>query len=127
MARHPRWVRKFMSEADLDAVSRAIARAEEETSAELRVHLARSCPGDALTSAVQTFDRLGMRQTAERNGVLIYVAIGDRKLALVGDEGIHSRVGDAYWPRLVEDVLRHFREERPRDGFVHAIGELGTV
>jgi len=93
----------------------------------VRVHLARRCTGDALASAFQMFDRLGMHQTAERNGVLIYAAMGDRKLALVGDQGIHSRVGDVYWQRLVGDVLRHFREEHPRDGFVQAIGELGAL
>ena len=127
MARHPRWVRKFLSEPDLDDIVHAIRRAEAETSAEVRVHLARRCPGDALASAIQVFDRLGMHRTAERNGVLIYVAMGDRKLALVGDQGIHSRVGDVYWQRLVGDVLRHFREEHHRDGFVHAIGELGAL
>jgi uncharacterized membrane protein len=127
MARHPRWVRKFLSEADLDAVRHAITEAETGTSAEIRVHLDHRCPGEPMARAVAVFERLGMHRTAERHGVLIYVAVADRKLAVIGDQGIHERVGEAYWQRLAADVTRHFREERPRDGFLHAVRELGEA
>lgn len=127
MGRHPRWVRTFMSEADLEAVRRAISEAEAGTSAEIRVHLDHRCPGDPMARAVAVFERLGMHRTAERHGVLIYVAVTDRKLAVLGDRGIHERVGEAYWQRLVADVTAHFRDERPRDGCLHAVAELGAV
>lgn len=127
MARHPRWVRRFMSDADLDAVARAVAEAERHTSAEIRVHLDHRCAGDPMARAVEVFERLGMHRTAERHGVLIYVAVQDRKLAVIGDAGIHARVGEAYWQGLVEAATRHFREERPCDGFIHAVGEVGGV
>jgi len=127
MARHPRWVRKFISVSDLDMVAQAVAEAERHTSAEIRVHLDPRCPGDAVARAVEVFVRLGMHRTAERNGVLIYVAIEDRKLAVIGDAGIHARVGETYWQVLVADVSAHFREERPRDGFLHAVREVGQA
>ncbi|HEY7254780.1 MAG TPA: TPM domain-containing protein [Methylomirabilota bacterium] len=127
MARHPRWVRAFLSDADLDAVAAAVASAEAATSAEIRVHLDASCPGDAMARAVEIFERLGMTGTVERHGVLVYVSIEDHKLAVIGDRGIHERVGQVYWERLVEAVLVHFREARPRDGLAHAVGELGSV
>ena len=127
MARHPRWVRRFMGGADLDAVTRAIALAEGRTSAEIRVHLDHACPGDAMARAIRVFERLGMHRTAERNGVLVYVAVTDRKLAVIGDEGIHVRVGEEYWRRLVDGMTRHFREERPRDGLVHSLAEIGEA
>lgn len=127
MARHPRWVRRFMSETDLDAVTAAIAVAEAATSAEIRVHLDARCPGEAMARAALVFERLGMHRTAARHGVLIYVSIEDHKLAVLGDRGIHERVGQAYWDGLVEAVLAHFRRERFRDGLVHAVGEAGAV
>jgi uncharacterized membrane protein len=127
MARHPRWVRRFMSEADLEAVTRAIGEAEARTAAEIRVHLDHKCPGDPMARAKALFERLGMHRTAGRHGVLVYVAIAHRKLAVIGDQGIHERVGDAYWQRLVADVLAHFRDEHPRDGFLHAVGALGAA
>jgi uncharacterized membrane protein len=127
MARHPRWVHSFASDADLEAVRDAIARAEAGTSAEIRVHLARRCGGDPMARAVAVFERLGMHRTAERHGALIYIAVEDRKLAVIGDQGIHERVGETYWQRVVAAVIAHFREARPRDGMVHAVGELGTA
>ncbi len=127
MARHPRWVRRFMSEADLEAVRRAITETEAGTSAEIRIHLDHKCPGEPMARAVAVFERLGMHRTAARHGVLIYVAVAHRKLAVIGDQGIHERVGEAYWQRLVADVLAHFREARLRDGFLHALGELGVA
>lgn len=127
MARHPRWVRRFMNAADLEAVSRAVALAEAGTSAEIRVHLDHKCPDDPVARAVAVFQRLGMHRTAERHGVLIYVAVADRKLAVIGDQGIHERVGEAYWQRLVADVVAHFREARPRDGFLHAVRDVAKA
>jgi uncharacterized membrane protein len=127
MARHPRWVRAFLGEADLDAVSRAIAGEEARTSAEIRVHLDHHCSGEAMARAVAVFERLGMHRTAARHGVLIYVSVGDHKLAVLGDLGIHERVGQAYWERLVETALGHFRQARAREGLVHAVGEVGSA
>jgi uncharacterized membrane protein len=127
MPRHPRWVRALLGEADLEAVARAITVAEARTSAEIRVHLDHRCPGEAMPRAVAVFERLGMHRTAHRHGVLIYVSVEDHKLAVLGDEGIHQRVGQVYWERLVEAVLAHFREERPRDGLLHAVAEVGLV
>ncbi len=127
MARHPRWVREFMSEPDLDAVRHAITQAEAGTSAEIRVHLDHRCPGDPMARAVAVFERLGMHKTAERHGVLIYVAIADRKLAVIGDQAIHERVGEGYWRALVAAVTAHFRDERPRDGFIHAVSDAGEA
>jgi uncharacterized membrane protein len=127
MARHPRWVRAFLGEDDLATVAQAIAAAEARPAAAIRVHLDHRCPGDAMPRAVAVFERLGMHRTAARHGVLIYVSIDDHKLAVLGDQGIHERVGQAYWERLVEAVLGHFREERPRDGLLHAVAEVGAV
>ena len=44
MPRHPKWARRFLSDADFDAITRAITTAEARTSAEIRVHLERRVP-----------------------------------------------------------------------------------
>jgi uncharacterized membrane protein len=127
MARHPRWVRTFASADELDAVAAAVAGAEARTAAEIRVHLDHRCPGDPMARAIEVFERLDMHRTADRAGVLIYLAVGDRKLAVIGDAGIHARVGQEYWDRLVARVLAHLREARPRDGLVDAVREIGAA
>jgi uncharacterized membrane protein len=126
MPRHPKWVRAFLSDDDLEAVMRAVAEAERHTSAEIRVHLDHACPGDARERAIKTFERLGMHKTAHRSGVLVYISVTDRKLAIVGDKGIHERVGEEYWQGLVAGVLERMRQG-PRDGLVHALAEVGRA
>lgn len=116
-----------MGEPDLHAVAQAVAEAERQTSAEIRVHLDHRCPGDPLTRAVVVFERLGMHRTRHRNAVLIYVAAADKKLAVIGDAGIHERVGEAYWQRLVPATLAHLRDARPRAGLVEAVRDVGAA
>ncbi|HEV2055132.1 MAG TPA: TPM domain-containing protein [Methylomirabilota bacterium] len=125
MARHPKWVRAILSDDDLAAITRAVTEAEGHTSAEVRVHFDHSCEGDALQQAIKVFERLGMHRTAARNGVLVYVSVTDRKLAVIGDKGIHERVGEAYWQGLVDAVRERLRQQQSRDGLIHALAEVG--
>ena len=127
MARHPRWLKEFASNADLDAVAYAVSRAERGTAAEIRVHLDHRCAGDAMTRAIEVFERLHMHETAEHAGVLLYLAVVDHKVAVLGDTGIHQRVGQGYWDGVVARVIGHLREGRPREGLVGAVSELGDA
>jgi len=125
MGRHPKWVREFLSDEDLASVARAVAQAEAGTSAEVRVHLDHACEEEPLRRAIRIFERLGMHRTAARNGVLVYISVSDHKLAVIGDAGIHERVGATYWQELVDAVRERMRQQRSREGLIHAIGELG--
>jgi uncharacterized membrane protein len=135
MAKHPSWTRQFLSEADFDAITRAIKTAEARTSAEIRVHLERRVPRrllvgrapDVMTRAHHLFRRLGMHRTAERHGVLIYLAIENRRLAVVGDEGIHARVGDLHWRRVCDLMIERLRSNAPREAIERAVEELGRA
>lgn len=134
MVSHPRWVRRFLSEADLEALTRAVVAAEAATSGEIRVHLERRVPrargaGDdaVLARARELFTQLGMERTRERNGVLIYLAVEDRALAILGDEGVHAHVGEDYWSRARDAMLGRLREGRNREALVEAIGDVGRI
>ena len=130
---HPRWVRKVFSERDLDDIAAAVGRVERAAAAEVRVHLerrvhhARGETPDPLVRAQAVFHHLGMHKTKHRNGVLVYLALEDRKLAIVGDEGIHTRVGEAYWAAVRDAMVRHLRAEAPRDAVIHAVEDVGRV
>jgi uncharacterized membrane protein len=131
--RHPGWAQRLFAEHDFEAITEAIRRAEATTSAELRVHLERRVqrlPGqrpDALRRARKVFAHLGMHLTAEHHGVLIYLAIEDRKLAIVGDDGIHQRVGDAYWEHVRDLMITKLRDGRALDAVLAGIEEVGRV
>ena len=130
---HPRWVRKVFTERDLEEIAAAVGRVERVAAAEVRVHLERYVhhrrgeTPDPLRRAQDVFHHLGMHKTRHRNGVLVYLALEDRKLAIVGDEGIHARVGDEYWSGIRDTMVRHLRAEAARDAVVHAVDDLGRM
>ena len=88
----------------------AIASAEKHCSGEIRVHVAETCTRDALIEARYWFQKLGMHKTALRNGVLFYIALDSRKYAILGDQVIHEKVGQAFWEE-VRDAMHPALEE----------------
>jgi uncharacterized membrane protein len=127
--RHPRWTRRLLSDADFDAIAAAVHEAERSTSGEIRVHLERRLPAgaDVLARAGHVFTHLKMHATAERNAVLIFLSVEDRKLAIVGDRGVHARVGEEYWPRVRDAMVERLRAGAARDAIVHAVIDVGLV
>ena len=119
-------MRRLLSENDERRVIDAIRGAESATSGEIRVHVERWCGGEALEAARRWFDRLGMRETRERNGILFYVAVDDRAFAILGDDGIHERVGADFWIGLRDVLKEAFAKGEHAAGLTKAIAEAGT-
>src|SRR5215510_11542100 len=98
--------RSFFPEEETHIIVKAIRHAENQTSGEVRVFIESRCSWvDAIDRAREVFFSLQMDKTEQRNAVLIYVAIKDRQLAVYGDEGIHQKVGDEYWNKVVSEML----------------------
>lgn len=92
------------------------------------MHLERRLPWrtrDPLTRAQRLFHRLGMHRTHDRHGVLIYVAIRSRRLAVVGDTGIHARVGDEHWVGVRDLMVERLRGGAIREALVGAVDKVG--
>ncbi|MEI6059604.1 MAG: TPM domain-containing protein [Bacteroidota bacterium] len=117
--------KNFFTKAQQEEIRQAIINAELDTSGEIRVHIENTCKGDALDRALAVFRKLGMEKTAGRNGVLIYLAVKNRKFAIIGDSGIHNIVTENYWDRIKNRMLDHFRVDHFTEGLVEAITETG--
>lgn len=115
----------FLSPAERDRVALAVSEAERLTSGEIRVHLEDRTRDEPLDRAALVFERLGMQRTRGRNGVLIYVSVGDRKAAVIGDEGISSRVPERFWNDVLGVMQLHFAAGRRADGLCEAVRMVG--
>ncbi|TXI80621.1 MAG: TPM domain-containing protein [Flavobacteriales bacterium] len=115
----------LLTEAELKRVRLAIAAAEERTSGEIRVHMEDHIEEDVLDHAAFIFEELGMHRTRHRNGVLIYLSVADRKLAVIGDEGIDRRVPANFWNDVLGLLKLHLAAGRPADGLVEAVHTVG--
>ncbi len=103
----------------------AIRKAEAQTSGEIRVHLARKCREDVLGHAKKIFSKLGMHRTKRRNAVLIFVALDSRRLAILGDAGIHDRVGDFFWGGTRDKMIEYFRKDEIKEGIIAGVAGVG--
>jgi uncharacterized membrane protein len=117
----------FLEKLEHDRISQAIAEAEKKTSGEIRVFVQRGELDDPIGAARLQFEKLGMTATRERNGVLIFVAPRSQKFAVIGDDGIHARCGDAFWTEVVESMREHFKAENFTDALVQAIHQTGDA
>ena len=124
--------RRFPSHV-LTAVEEAIEASERKHRAEIRVAIEvaldlRTMLGlrSARQRALEIFSELRVWDTAERNGVLIYVLLAERDVEIVADSGIDGRVSNDEWQRVCTLIERDFAAGRWRDGVLNGI-EAATV
>jgi uncharacterized membrane protein len=115
----------FLDAEERTRVLEAVSKFEARTSGEIRVHLAEHSHGDPTRAAVQAFERLGMTRTRDRNGVLLFVAVRDHGVAVIGDAGIHAKVSEHFWADVVRLIELRFGEERYADGLIEGIAMAG--
>jgi uncharacterized membrane protein len=119
--------REFIDQLRDEQITAAIGQAEQMTSGEIRVFVSRKAVEDTVAAAGEQFVKLGMTATAERNGVLIYVAPRSRSFAVVGDEGIHGKCGEDFWQKLAEEMGPHFAAGEYTKGIVHGVLRAGAL
>lgn len=117
--------KKLLHTIDRGRIQEAIGKAESHTSGEIRVSVASFFWGSIEKAADKAFVRMGMTQTKERNGVLFFVVPARRKFVVLGDRGIHERVGQEFWSRVAAAVSEKFREGDFTGGLVNGIEEVG--
>lgn len=114
-------VENFFSKEEKKQITDAIARAEFDTSGEIKLHAEGHCKIDVLDRAAYVFGKLEMHKTAQRNGVLFYLAVHDHKFAILGDSGINQLVPDDFWDQIKETMLGYFKEGKFADGLSKGI------
>jgi len=108
-------------------ILRAIQEAELKTSGEIRVHIESHCEGHPVRRAQVLFFDLGMHQTDLQNGVLVYLAIKDRKFAIVGDKGIDANVPLEFWETIRDEMRPYLSKQQIGHGLSHGVRRIGEV
>lgn len=115
----------LFSEDQKKRMVQCIADAELMSSGEIRLHMEDRCKADPYERALQVFHQLNMHQTEQRNGVLLYIAVQDKKLAIVGDRGIHEVVQQIYWDKIIDHLKAAFKQGQYFDAIAAAIHDIG--
>lgn len=115
----------LFSTSEKETILKAVESAEMRTSGEIRVHIEKQCKEDVLDHAAFIFSELKMHQTAERNGVLIYLSVDDHKFAIIGDAGINKKVGQNFWDTTKEAMLTLFKAGKISEGISKGVEMAG--
>ena len=115
----------FLSKAEEQEIVHAIVEAEKNTSGEIRVHIEEHTEKLPLERAQEVFFELKMNETKDRNGVLFYVCVSDKKFAIIGDKGINEAVESDFWVCTKDTVIANFKEGNFKKGLVEGILRAG--
>ncbi|WP_291135606.1 TPM domain-containing protein [Flavobacterium sp. UBA7663] len=115
----------FLSKAEEQEIVLAIVEAEKNTSGEIRVHIEDHTEKSPLDRAQEVFFELKMDETQDRNGVLFYVCVSDKKFAIIGDKGINEAVESDFWDCTKDTVIANFKEGNFKKGLVEGILRAG--
>ena len=118
-------VEAFLTAEEEQEIVEAIIKAEKDTSGEIRVHIEPHTRLDPMDRAKEVFLLLKMDNTKEANGVLIYVAVNDRKFSIYGDSGIHKVVPENFWNTTKDVIQDQFKKGNFKQGIVDGILKAG--
>ena len=127
-------VRRAFPRAAMRAIERTIAEEERRHEGELRFAVEASLPiGELIRGvrsrerAVDWFGRLGVWDTEHNCGVLIYLLLADRRVEIVADRGIHSRVGSAAWEAICGEMQQEFARGQFERGVVIGVRAVSDL
>jgi uncharacterized membrane protein len=126
-------LRARFPQATLDAISQAVTASEKSHRGQLRfvveAELSSGQLWDGLTArerALEVFSLMGVWDTEENNGVLIYVMLADRKVEIVADRGIHRHVGNERWSAICREIELHYRKSDFTGGTLAGLDKISA-
>ncbi len=131
----PDWVaRRHFTPPVLDAIEAAIVDSETRHRGEIRFAVESEIEFPALWQgvtprerAIEAFGHLGVWDTEENSGVLLFVQLVDRRVEIVVDRGIARVTDDAVWRAICADVEQAFAGGAYEHGSVEAVQRIGEV
>ena len=120
--------------ATLDAIEQAIARVESAHSGEIRFAVETALTPQHILNgmaprarALEVFGSLGVWDTEQNNGVLIYVQLADRDVEIIADRGFQGRVSSVEWEAVCRLMETHFRVGRFKEGSIAGVDAIGDL
>lgn len=77
--------------------------------------------------AMQLFAEHGVHNTRDRSGLLLLISELERRVVILGDTGIHARIGDSGWDAHVRTIVEGVRTGRSSDAVLAVLRSLGDV
>lgn len=129
----PLIMRRRFPQSTLAAIEEAVARGEKTHRGQVRFAIEAELDTAELwrdvssrERAIEVFSWLGVWDTEENNGVLVYVLLADHKVEIVADRGIHRHVGNERWSAICREIEHHYKRGDFQTGSVIAIEKISV-
>jgi uncharacterized membrane protein len=116
------------------AIGRAVAELEKSHRGEVRFVIEAELTSAQLWAnlgsrrrAMQLFATLGVWDTAENTGVLVYVLLADHKVEIVADRGIAAKVDPSEWQAVCVAMQESFRNGHFEKGAIAGITAISSI
>jgi len=125
-------IRKYLSTNDLNEIQAKIYSIESKSSGEVKLCLKHKIEFWNKSKSIEDlakkyFLKFGMHKTKDRNGVLILILFKERKVTLLGDTGIHSKIKDDFWNNIISGITKYFSDGKYKEGILYFLNEVGQV
>ncbi len=117
----------FITRLQHDQIVQAIHHAERDTTGQIRVFISHAPAPDPLAAGKKHFEKLRMHHHPHGNAILIFVAPKSQTFAILGDEKIHTRIGDPTWQSLATEMATHFKSNHAMQGIITTIQQAGKL
>lgn len=118
----------------MQAITAAIRESEKQHMGELRFVIEAGLEWQDLfyginsrERALQIFSQLQIWDTEHNSGVLIYLLLADRKVEIIADRGINSRVNHSVWLNICQDMESKFRAGDFESGVLMGISAITAL
>ena len=126
--------RRLLDDTALDRLEQRIALSERLHQGEIRVCVEAGLPlsylwrrASARERAIALFAKLGVWDTEQNNGVLIYLLLAEHAIEIVADRGLQRRVPPEHWQQAVAQLSASCRAGRHEEGLLQAIAAAEVV
>jgi uncharacterized membrane protein len=111
-----------------------VAASERRHGGEVRIYIEAGLPFSYLwrdatprERAVAMFGKLGVWDTEQNNGVLIYLLLAEHAIEIVADRGLSRHVPPERWQEIVQAMSGAFRRGEYEQGLVQAIDAVTAL
>jgi len=118
---------RYFTQSEEKKIIEAIGQTELATSGEMKVHVEGSSEQVAFERGVALFSELEMENTAQRNGVLFYIAMETHQFAIIADEGINKVVPSGFWNEITDSMREEFKQGNIVEGIVKGVEQAGLA
>ena len=126
--------RRAVPPALLERLAQQVAASERRHTGEIRIYVEAGLPLSYLwrdatprERAIAMFGKLGVWDTEQNNGVLIYLLLAEHAIEVVADRGLSRHVDAAQWQGIVGHMSEAFRAGRYEEGLRQAVDEVTAL